>query len=60
MPTQMPFALPTPGFLRNLSSTERDFLKSNLATRNIFLDDVETAVAQRFGRTNTRTGRRRF
>ena len=59
-PTQMPFALPTPGFMRNLTGTEREFLKSNLATRNIFLDDVETAVAQRFGRTNTSQGRRRF
>jgi DNA-binding PadR family transcriptional regulator len=60
MPTQMPFALPTPGFMRNLTGTEREFLRSNLATRNIFLDDVETAVGQRFGRTNTTTGRRRF
>jgi hypothetical protein len=59
-PTQMPFALPTPGFMRNLTGTEREFLKSNLATRNIFLDDVETAVSQRFGRTNTSQGRRRF
>jgi hypothetical protein len=59
-PTQMPFALPTPGFMRNLTGTEREFLKSNLATRNIFLDDVETAVAQRFGRTNTSQGRRSF
>ena len=60
MPTQMPFALPTPGFMRNLTGTEREFLRSNLATRNIFLDDVESAVAQRFGRTNTSQGRRRF
>ena len=56
----MPFALPTPGFMRNLTGTEREVLKSNLANRNIFLDDVETAVAQRFGRTNTSQGRRRF
>ena len=54
------FAVPTPGYLSALSENERAFLKSNLATRNIFLRDVEQDAKRRFGKTNTRTGKRRF
>ena len=54
------FAVPTPGYLSSLSENERAFLKSNLATRNVFLKDVEQDAKRRFGFTGARSGRRRF
>ena len=54
------FAMPTPAYLSALSENERAFLKSNLATRNIFLKDVEQDAKRRFGLTGSRSGKRRF
>ena len=54
------YATPTPSYLSALTDNERAFLKSNLATRNIFLADVEKDAKRRFGLTGTSQGSRRF
>lgn len=59
-PMQFGFPLMTPGQLGSLTPDEREELRTRLATRNVSLGDVETAVMQRFGPTGTRRGRRRF
>ena len=60
MPMQFGFPLMSPGQLSSLTPDEREELRTRLATRNVSLGDVETAVMQRFGPTGTRRGRRRF
>jgi len=57
---QFGFPLMSPGQLSSLTPDEREELRTRLATRNVSLGDVETAVMQRFGPTGTRRGRRRF
>ena len=59
-PMQFGFPLMTPGQLGSLTPDEREELRTRLASRNVSLGDVETAVMQRFGPTGTRRGRRRF
>jgi hypothetical protein len=54
------FASPTPGYLSGLTANEREFLRSNLATRNINLADVEQNASRLFGSTGGRSGRRAF
>ena len=60
MPMQFGFPLMTPGQLNTLTGDEREELRTRLASRNVSLGDVETAVMQRFGPTGVRRGRRRF
>ena len=59
-PMQFGFPLMTPGQLGSLTPDEREELRTRLASRNVSLGDVETAVMQRFGPTGTRRERRRF
>ena len=54
------FASPTPGYLAGLTTNEREFLRTNLASRNINLADVEQNAARLFGSTGARSGRRNF
>ena len=54
------FASPTPGYLAGLTANEREFLRTNLASRNINLADVEQNASRLFGSTGARSGRRSF